>query len=429
MSNLRILLAALVTLALTAPAAAAPSVVSTTPIDVGPTSVRLAIGLGTSGFPGTFHVEYGETTAYGAQTPDADVAGRGGETQVTARITGLTAATGYHYRAVLTTREGTVNGPDQTVTTSDVGAPALTHRPFVALPAGGTGFLCEPGTWGPTTSFAYQWLRDLQPIAGATAQGYQPVVEDDGHALACRVTASDTDKSSFATSDGLQVVPRPVPLLRPSIVTPPGSAYSGAAIVCDPGRWSAASAFIYGWVRDGQPIPGAERSVYTVTPEDEGRTLTCRVVAVGTSGTSADAFSDPLSVLNAGAACVGCATTATALPSSAAVAVSIRSLARAFAVRKARSRLLRRGALRVPFTIGHPGVVLVEWQLGGRSGGVVLARATVKLTRNVAAPVRLKLVRGARDVLRRSRRQPLYAVATFGPTVEGSYTIAQRVRR
>ena len=69
----------------------------------------------------SYHFEYGTTTSYGTQAPapPEPSAGSGSSTQPESTpITGLLAATTYHYRLVATNATGTSNGSDQTFTTA-----------------------------------------------------------------------------------------------------------------------------------------------------------------------------------------------------------------------------------------------------------------------------------------------------------------------
>jgi len=75
------------------------------------------------GLAASFHFEYGPTAAYGQSTPTEAIPA--GSTPVTARatVTGLSEASTYHYRVIVTNSVGTVQGPDQTFTTQSPPAP------------------------------------------------------------------------------------------------------------------------------------------------------------------------------------------------------------------------------------------------------------------------------------------------------------------
>ncbi len=92
------------------------------------------------------------------------------------------------------------------------GPPANIGRPTVSgIPAPGSTLYCSPGSWAGTRplSFAYQWLRDSSAIAGQTAPSYLVQSSDPGHALSCRVTASNADGASAAASNPLAVTSPP----------------------------------------------------------------------------------------------------------------------------------------------------------------------------------------------------------------------------
>lgn len=62
------------------------------------------------------------------------------------------------------------------------------------------------GTWNNAPSgYAYQWRRDGVDIAGATVASYTVVAADTGHALTCRVLASNAGGSTAATSNALAI--------------------------------------------------------------------------------------------------------------------------------------------------------------------------------------------------------------------------------
>jgi hypothetical protein len=87
-------------------------------------------------------------------------------------------------------------------------APLNTTPPVIsgiALP--GQTLTCSTGTWtgSPILSYAYQWNRDRQPLAGANASSYTIATGDAGHQLTCRVTAANADGSASATSAAVPV--------------------------------------------------------------------------------------------------------------------------------------------------------------------------------------------------------------------------------
>jgi len=81
-------------------------------------------------------------------------------------------------------------------------------------------------------------------------------------------------------------------LAFPQNTAPPqisGSAIRGQRVTCSDGTFSDTPTFTRRWLRAGQPIAGATGTTYTLTADDVGRQITCRVTATGTNGsTSAD---------------------------------------------------------------------------------------------------------------------------------------------
>ena len=89
-----------------------------------------------------------------------------------------------------------------------------------------------------------------------------------------------------ATEALLTLTPAPANSAAPSI---PATAVPGDALTCDPGTWSGSPSFAFEWLRDGGSIAGATSGGYTVTGDDVGRTIVCRVTATNEGGsTTAD---------------------------------------------------------------------------------------------------------------------------------------------
>jgi photosystem II stability/assembly factor-like uncharacterized protein/beta-lactamase superfamily II metal-dependent hydrolase len=85
--------------------------------------------------------------------------------------------------------------------------PANTSPPLVSgTPALGQALSCSIGSWTgtPTPTFTYQWLRDESPIGGATQVTYTVQAADQGHGIACWVTATNSVGQASVTSNTLQ---------------------------------------------------------------------------------------------------------------------------------------------------------------------------------------------------------------------------------
>ena len=73
--------------------------------------------------------------------------------------------------------------------------PAITGTKTV-----GQTLTCSTGTWSKSPSYTYQWLRDGQPVAGATASTRVLAAGDAGKLMSCRVTAKKSGITRSATS-------------------------------------------------------------------------------------------------------------------------------------------------------------------------------------------------------------------------------------
>lgn len=90
------------------------------------------------------------------------------------------------------------------------GPPTVSKAPAVSgTPTVGEQLTCSPGEWGgaPPPSFQYQWLLEGKKIELATARTYTVQPTDVGHNLSCRVTATNGEGETSATSAAV-----PVPL-------------------------------------------------------------------------------------------------------------------------------------------------------------------------------------------------------------------------
>ncbi|KQM82111.1 hypothetical protein [Agromyces sp. Leaf222] len=155
---------------------------------------------------------------------------------------------------------------------TSTGAPTITGAPLV-----GSDLVADPGTWSVSgLHFAYQWLRDSTPIGGATSTTYAPTIDDVDAALAVQVTASrDGWGEAAATSAPTAVVPHlTITAGSPSIT---GAAKVGTTLTASAGAWSPATIVpTFAWLRNGDPIPGATGTSYTLTAADLGTKISVR---------------------------------------------------------------------------------------------------------------------------------------------------------
>jgi hypothetical protein len=133
----------------------------------------------------------------------------------------------------------------------------------------------DPGEWSPAaTTYAYQWLRDGQPIAKATAATYEPGLDDLGRALSVTVVADDgVGDTGSATS-------APVgPVQKATLKAKGGQVVKGVArfthqLTAHPGRYDAEpSKVTYQWLHGSRPVDGATGRTYEIRPEDVGARL------------------------------------------------------------------------------------------------------------------------------------------------------------
>ena len=150
----------------------------------------------------------------------------------------------------------------------------------------GRPLTCNPGTWTANPALSIEWLRDNQPIAGATQSTYLLTGADAAHQVACRVTASNSSGDAQATSSAVNVsAAAPQNAAAPAIT---GTPAAGATLTCAGGTWTGVPtpAITYRWLRDGNPIAGAEQATYPVGAADVTSSLTCRVTATNSGGSA-----------------------------------------------------------------------------------------------------------------------------------------------
>jgi hypothetical protein len=136
-------------------------------------------------------------------------------------------------------------------------------------------------SYGVEPTRAWQWLRDGQPIAGATSDTYTVTAADRGHQLSARLTVSlEGYVTAVATSTAVTVEARPVVIEN---LTVAGSVQAGQTVSADFQYAPQGATFAYQWLRDGQPIAGAVNPYYQIQDSDKGHYLSVKV-----TGSAAD---------------------------------------------------------------------------------------------------------------------------------------------
>ncbi|HET6940077.1 MAG TPA: DUF3152 domain-containing protein, partial [Nocardioides sp.] len=164
---------------------------------------------------------------------------------------------------------------------------AGTLTPVVAPSISGTpeydaSLTASPGQWAPAASaYTYQWLRDGQPIAKATAATYRPGLDDLGRALSVTVTVDDGVGDTGAATSAPTA-----PVQKATLEAKGGQTIKGVArfthtLEAHPGRYSAQPSKVsYQWLRGDRPVGGATGKRYEIRPDDVGARLRVRLTVL-----------------------------------------------------------------------------------------------------------------------------------------------------
>jgi len=141
----------------------------------------------------------------------------------------------------------------------------------------------------------YQWLRDGQPISGATEATYTLVAADQGHAVSVEVSAAaDGYTARTITLHAASVITG----LSFSAGTPTlsGTARVGSTLTASAGSWTPAPQLSYQWLRNGAAIGGATGSTYTPTAADSSTRVSVLVTGVLPGYETTSRFSEAVTV-------------------------------------------------------------------------------------------------------------------------------------
>lgn len=261
----------------------------------------------------TCQFEYGTTTAYGTSVPCETSPPSSPpysiNTAVSAKISGLTAETTYHYRVIASNAKGTAKGADQTFTPHAVLELSTTAPPTNVGPGSATLTGTYTGDSNDThyyfeygTTTAYGQTSPAPPGADAGSGSARQEVSAEISGLTeytiyhYRVVASNT----FGTSYGLDQSFRSAPPFLPTIDSSSSSAVTESAATLSaqirPGFGPTIYRFQYGTTASygSQTYPGesigSDNADHTASAEvsglTPGTTYHFRAVATNFSGTT-----------------------------------------------------------------------------------------------------------------------------------------------
>ncbi|HEX4753564.1 MAG TPA: hypothetical protein VH268_11745, partial [Solirubrobacterales bacterium] len=219
----------------------------------------------------------GATTA--TYSPVAADAGRLLQVKVTGTAAGYKAASAVS--APQTVAGGAVAAEDSA---AKVSIPTISGTPAVSV----TVAAVLPDR-GQAEDLTYQWLRDGEPIAGATDSSYTPVPADAERMLQVQVTASAIAAVSVATNVRAAEFRASRPGFR-------GVAKVGHTLTAITGSWSPRPKFAYQWLLDGQPIKGATHETLHVKPAHAGKSVRLRITATRTGYATLETTSDAVEI-------------------------------------------------------------------------------------------------------------------------------------
>jgi phosphodiesterase/alkaline phosphatase D-like protein len=278
----------------------APAVTTGAATSVSFASATVTGSLNPEGVPTTYYFEYGTTPAYGTKTAVQSAQSGTSAQAVNDQLTGLAAATTYHYRLVATSAGGTVVGSDATFTTTKTPAPVvLTAAPTsVSTISATVNATVNPS--GVATNYYFQYgttsgyghdTTTHSAGSGTTALAFSSALSGltPGTTYHYRVVAV----SAGGTVAGNDVTFATAKTPSPSAVTGPAAAITTTTAsltgTIDPNGASASYYFLYGTksptIRTASASAGAGTTAIAVSAAladlAPATTYSYRLVAVG----------------------------------------------------------------------------------------------------------------------------------------------------
>lgn len=164
---------------------------------------------------------------------------------------------------------------------------------------------CGAGSWLEEGGLSFRFRWERAGIVVHEGVSYRLTTADEHKLLWCVVTAtaSKSGESTEVISSNSYELGGPgkePPHVAPEIATSPqvsGEAKVGATLSCSQGTWkNEPTEFAYKWLRTkpgeaAETIKGAASSTYVLAGEDQGDSVSCKVTASNSAGSSAPAAS------------------------------------------------------------------------------------------------------------------------------------------
>jgi surface antigen len=165
--------------------------------------------------------------------------------------------------------------------------PTLTGTPQV-----GVKLKTSKGSWNPTSAtFAYQWLANGSPIAGATKRAFTPTAAQLGARIKAVVTASKSGMQATTVKTSKTAPVAPGVFNASSAPTVSGTPRIGLSLSATTGTWTPAGTYAYKWFADHKPIKGATASTFSPAAAQLGKVISVRVTASAAGYTTQQATS------------------------------------------------------------------------------------------------------------------------------------------
>lgn len=136
---------------------------------------------------------------------------------------------------------------------------------------------------------SYQWLRDGNPITGANSSTYTLSDDDIGERISVRITYTDgwgTLETFTSTETDAIANVNDNPTGAVTISGTPTEGNELTAITSTIADADGLGAFSYQWLRDGNPITGANGRTYSLTEDDIGNPISVRITYTDGWGTT-----------------------------------------------------------------------------------------------------------------------------------------------